>query len=72
MPSGQIRAIIVSGKPHFHRGLINVRIWIKINILTSHWLLFASAQSATFQMNKAPPVWGRVCSIKRCGEACDI
>lgn len=35
MPSAQIRVIIVSGEPHFHRGLINVRIWIKINILTS-------------------------------------
>lgn len=71
MPSGQIRAIIVSGKPHFHRGLINARIWIKINILTFPLapLRLDSGGGSTFWMKD---VQRRACSIKRGSGACDF
>ncbi|KAI4832402.1 hypothetical protein KUCAC02_015371 [Chaenocephalus aceratus] len=60
MPSAQIRVIIVSGEPHFHQGLINVRIWIKINMLTapvSPLCLFESIVFYTKRAELKVPVW---------------
>ena len=39
MPSARIRVIIVSGEPHFHQGLINMRIWIKMNMANAAFSL---------------------------------
>lgn len=67
MPSAQIRVIIVSGEPHFHQGLINVRIWIKINMLTapvSPLCLFESIVFYTKRAELKVPVW--MCRIQ-CG-----